>query len=331
VTRTIRLQALFVAGLALAAACSGGEEPGRVATVDRQQVMTDAVATVVVPAYEQAATAAAELAAQVGEACAAPGRDMTDARQAWQAAQRAWAGTSAFSYGPRTRLRLSSKVDYPVDPGKIDALLASEQELTADTVAALGADQRSLSGIEYVLFADTVGDRECAYMSAAATIVVDATQRAADEWATYVVDDPQMVLEDVVNGMILALVDIADRQLGPASGSTVPEPQYDMVDDGRAQFALEEMRAAVEGVVAIGGAIEPLVAAQSEDAAQRLGPTMQAVADGLAAIDEPIAAGPVADITAAYTETSAAVTTLRTEIASLLGITLTLGDSDGDS
>jgi hypothetical protein len=78
--------------------------------------------------------------------------------------------------------------------------------------------------------------------------------------------------------------------------------------------------------------LDAVVASMSEDAADALGEQFAAAAAAIDAIPAPLAdntdPAPVHD---AYEAVRAAQVTMATEVASLLGVTLTFGDADGDS
>ena len=91
----------------------------------------------------------------------------------------------------------------------------------------------------------------------------------------------------------------------------------------------------LDGVMASYEAVlEPGIARQSADAAARTRAELTAGIEALSAVTGPLAAAVADDpdgLTAAQEQLKTAKRTLATEVASLLGLTLTFSDADGDS
>jgi predicted lipoprotein len=217
--------------------------------------------------------------------------------------------------------------------------------------------------IEYILFGDDAADaRPCAFMVSAAGLVLARAERVLGGWTEADGDTPSFAAQiadpgsdgsmyddvadvygDVVNHMIFALGDVGDARLGRASGDVTGTPEPAEVDAGRAQRALLDSADMLDGVVEVyaGGqgedpddaaGVRAVVASMSEDAAESLDEQFAAAAAAIDAIPAPLAENtdpaPARD---AYEAVRAAQTTMLTEVASLLGVTLTFGDADGDS
>jgi predicted lipoprotein len=199
-------------------------------------------------------------------------------------------------------------------------------------------------------------------MVSAAGLLLARAERVLDAWTAPTEDAPSFaaqirdpgangsmyadvaeVYTDIVNNMIFALGDVSDRRLGRASGDVTETPSPAEVDAGRAQRALLDSADILDGVVDVyhggGGAdgdaqagIRAVVASMSEDAAAALDEQFAAAAAAIDAIPAPLAENtdpaPAHD---AYEAVRTAQTTMSTEVASLLGVTLTFGDADGDS
>ncbi len=302
----------------------------------RDDVVTALTDEVVVPAYVAADDRAAELEAAVSVLCAAPtdAPALEQARTAWRATRAAWAYTRAARFGPVMEQRAMSQVDFPVDPEKLAALIAGSDPLDAESVGGLGADQRGLGAIELALFIDdTIDARECEFAASASTLVHTATTAVATAWVDDPPTDSKTFIDGVVNGVIFALVDVGDQQLGKASGDVSGEPEFAEVDDGPARSTLDEIASVLDGVSAlIDGGLADLVATVSPDAAARVRTELDAAIAAVAAVPPPMATTTdTAPLSAAYEAVLVPLRTMRTEFASLLGVTLTLGDADGDS
>lgn len=351
--------AAMTAAVLLCAACSGDDDKGG-DPAQRQAVLTALTTGVMVPAYEAVATHTATLLSSVETACAAPGdaAALTAARDAWSSARGAWLATRAFRFGPATTLRTMSTIDFPIDGSKIDALLAGSEVLTEESVKNLGSDQRGLGGIEYVLFANTKPDaRACSYLGAVSQLVADTSAAVLAAWKDGTFSGPSFAeqlqspgegggmyaneseaYEDLINSMIFAIADVADARIGRASGDVTGTPTPQEVDSGPAHRALQDAIDVVVGTKALydgapdGTGVREVVGAISDDTAAAMDANFQAALDALVAIPDPLfTVTDPAPVHAAYVALKAAQVTLRAEIASLLGVTLTFGDADGDS
>jgi predicted lipoprotein len=256
-----------------------------------------------------------------------------------------------------------SDIDFPVDSAKVDTYLAGDEPVDENGVGSLGADVRGINAIEHVLFgANPTAGRPCEYMVSAAGLVLTGAERVLDAWTSPTDDTPSFaaqisdpgadgsmyadvaeVYADIVNNIIFALGDVGDRRLGRASGDVTGSPVPAEVDAGRARRALLDTSDILDGVVEVyrGGrgadddapaGIRAVVASMSEDAAEALDEQFAAAAAAIDAIPAPLADNtdpvPVHD---AYEAVRTAQVTMSTEVASLLGVTLTFGDADGDS
>lgn len=332
-----------VLALAVAAAATGlagcsSDDGG--APVDRAALADALYREVILPGYAGLAERSDELAAALTDACvtAPPTAEArNDAQQAWRDAQRAWSATRAYRFGPTQRLRIMAKIAYPVDEAKIDAVLAGTEPLDAVAVARLGADRRGLGAVELVLFGDDpIDERGCAFAVAAAEVVADGARTAVEAWAAEPPADADELIADSVNGMIFALADVADMRLAFAAGAADGTPAPAEIDRGPAHAALDDVVAVLDSVESMrrggpSGGIGALLAAGNDDADRRLGDELAAARAAVATVPSPLADAPTAPVLAAYEAVRVPLVTMRTEVASLLGVTLQLGDADGDS
>ena len=129
-----------------------------------------------------------------------------------------------------------------VDTAKIDAVLAGSEPgvgppFTAESLGAAGADVRGLAAVEHLLFENDPTDPDtCAYAAAAAALVAEETRAARVAWTDGADGEPpfaelfanpgndmyadaQAVLDDLVNGMAMALTEatkeLADAEAAP--------------------------------------------------------------------------------------------------------------------
>lgn len=325
----------------------------------RVDVLAALTSDVFVPGYQQMAAGAATLLADIETLCVEPDDPaaLRTAQESWSVTRGLWLRTRAFRFGPATTLRTMSTVDFPIDSSKIDALLTGEEILTEESLDALGSDQRGLGGIEYVLFGPaSLDEQSCSYLRSAAMLVADASTKVLDGW-TVSSDGAQSfadqitktgnggmysteheAYEDLVNSMIFALADVADAGIGRASGDVTGTPVPEEVDAGRARRAKQDAIDIIAGVVTIfdgasaGAGLRAVVVSISNETATAMDAEFAAAIAALDALTSPLAESTdPAGAHTAYVALKQAQVTLRAEIASLLGVTLTFGDADGDS
>jgi len=333
----------------------------------RQSVVTALTNDVMVPGYQDMADDAASMRTAIEALCATPADAalLSSAQESWSAARTSWLLTRAFRFGPATTLRTMSTIDFPIDTSKIDKLVAGTEPLTEplteDSIAALGSDQRGLGGIEHVLFnPDPLSTQSCSYLVAASRLVADASDAVLDGW-TVGIDGEQPfaeqltnpgqggmyateheALEDLINSMIFATADVADARIGRASGDVTGTPVPEEIDAGLARRAKQDALDVVAGIQTVfagasldgtaGVGIGDIVAAISASTVTTMDDQLAAALTTLEMLNDPLAdATDPAPAHAAYEALKAVQVTLRAEIASQLGVTLTFGDADGDS
>ncbi len=361
-------------GAMILAGCSGGDggdgQGGNDETTaaDRSEVVVAAVDDVIVPGYEALAARTAELVTATETLCGAPDEQrFTDARDAWSAAQSAWARTAAYRFGPIKDLRLLARIAYAVDTDKIARFAAESSEpLTADELHGKGADLRGLNAVQYLLFTPTtvaeLSPRACSYAAAAATLSAAAADETRAAWVDGVDGEPpaavQMkepggdgmwsdtseALEDLLNGVLGALTTVVDMQLGPVIGVDGEAPDPQGADSGAAHRLSQDMTDEIAGIMEIAtgdaadGGLAALVAAAG---APRTAESMlSTLAEATGAIFK--AGSPISDLDPAVDDAAMGEltrahellgdlrTTMSTEVASLLGLTVSFSDADGD-
>ncbi len=363
---TVVLGLLIVASLVLSmVGCSSDDGGGgsvselEVDRADRGEVLAAIADDVIVPAFTELGAATDELATTTAALCTSPDEaTLAAARAAWDEAQGAWRRTEAFRFGPAKTLRSNARIAYPIDAEKLDELLATAGELpdpiTPEAVAELGADVRGLAAIEQLLFtpadAATLDPRACAYLRAAAVDVRDGAEELRAAWAEGVdgaapfaeqladpggdsmYADEQEAVDDLVNGSIAALTTITEMELG-ADPATV-----DVGPARRAGADVADMLASVQSVYGTSTGdpdtddpqvgLSVLVAEQSLSTDRRVLADLADAAVAVAALPDPLAAGEL--LSDAYDQVSDVRVAMRTEVASLLGVTVGFSDSDGD-
>lgn len=364
----VRGRILLGAVLALSG-CSGTDVSAPTATggvreitvapaLARAQAIARIADDVILPGYRDLDATTAALRTALASNCAA-GTDVsrTAAQEGYRAARRAWSRTSAFRFGAVMDLEAEPAIAFAIDGDKVDKLVdrtGSADPITAASLTKLGADVRGLGGIEHVLFAEPSRfdrARACAYLGAAAELVATKSAAVLRAWTDGLDAKPsfrdqmnapgadrmwateQEVVADLVNGTIHALNVAADQQLGKASGEISGSPEPTDVDAGPARSALDDIAATVRSaqqLVDVG--LGALVNDQSPATTSKLN---RQLADSLTAIDAippPLhdVAGPTLEpVRLAYQQVRAARITMRTEVASQLGVALSFS-ADGD-
>ena len=141
---------------AAAEAAAAGPRP------DRQQVLAELVRVVALPDYEELKAGSGKLATALADAARAPTAEtVTAARATWRATRALWRRTNAYGIGPADDLGLTSGIiDEPTDAARLERLLAATTPLDATAVRSVGANQRGLLAIEYLLFEPAEGTPE---------------------------------------------------------------------------------------------------------------------------------------------------------------------------
>ena len=164
---------------------------------ERRVALRGATEQVIVPTYAELAERTAELSSLLDELASAPtDADLVAIRQAYLAVRTPLQESAAFGFGPAQDLHAVAAMDQsPIDPAKIDAELASANDLTPERVSALGANKRGLHAIEYLLFpdgdaevdaalvaTDQAGERRREFASVAAQLVADSAESLRAAW-----------------------------------------------------------------------------------------------------------------------------------------------------
>jgi predicted lipoprotein len=245
-------------------------------------------------------------------------------------------------------LRTPSAVDFATSEAKVEEVLDGPEPVTAEAVADLGANARGLGAIEQLLFgpgsdalAGPDGARRCGYAAEAAGLVTRAAADVAAAWADGAPDradflaDETMARDELYNQLIATLQSVADKRLKVAVGYDDVPPNPEAADTGPAQRGLDDMVDELDGALAV---YDALLAAdleeRSADTAERARGGLIEGRDALADLPRPVAAAVESERPAAGGALDAlqeTKRTLATEVASLLGLTLTFSESDGDA
>jgi len=197
----------------------------------------------------------------------------------WRATMSAWAGVQPIGFGPLEDGNLRWKLQFWPDRKdltrkKIEALIASDDELTAARVASASVSVQGLAALEYLLF-DTSGgalegyqngeqaSRRCLLLQAIAERVQQVTHRLLNEWYgdinklgyadTYSQPGADNALYPNNNASIAALLDtlvvgsevVKRNKLGIPVGKDIAHAKPYRLEAWRSQHSLALMRASV--------------------------------------------------------------------------------------
>lgn len=324
----------------------------------RREVLAHLADDVIVPAHDQLEADATALAQALAATC--DNGDAAPAQAAWRALRDSWSVTGAFAFGPVAEQMQAGPLDFwPVRTDTIEAkILEAPAAIDAAYIDALGTSAKGLPALEYLLFAGPIDPKSprCAYAVALADDVVRRTGELADAWQTGAAEalrtaghgstiytSEQLGLDAVVNATIENLYrmvkDKLDRPLGNLTGSA-PDPAIsESIFSHGGRVDLERNLDGFERVY-LGADLESggdpglgaLVAARDAALDERILAQLAVARAALAAFDR-LDTALVDDRSAVQTardELDALRRLIKLDVASLLGVTLSLSDNDGD-
>jgi predicted lipoprotein len=295
---------------------------------ERRVALRGATEKVILPTYGELSTRSGELASLLDELASTPaGGDLVAIRRAYRDVRAPLEESAAFGFGPAVELHSEANIDQsPLDVGKLEEELASENELTLRQVRGLGANKRGLHAIEYLLFPeddaereaalladDTAGERRRRFASVAAQIVADNAEALRAAWdpeiGAYsrrfaepgkpdsVSVNVQAGLDTLLNEAVVLSEVIANVKLGkPLGSATGGEIDVSAQESERAGASLSDIASNLRGIRNIyfgarGDDVEPnlsqLVRNKSPSADLHARAALDAAAAAVAAIPEP--------------------------------------------
>lgn len=221
----------------------GTEEPG----FDPSPLRKNVAVHVVTATYLDFAAAADALADATVTLQADPGEaNLAAARRAWQAAREPWEASEAFLFGPVEDLGVDPGVDsWPVNRADLDAVLASDDELTPEYVAGLEGGLKGFHVVEYLLWgadaartADLLTPRELQYLVSSSANLAQLAHELSGAWdpsgsmnyagrlagtsddASQYYAGPRAALQELLGGMIAIADEVANGKInGPFAGA----------------------------------------------------------------------------------------------------------------
>ncbi len=322
----------------------------------RSDVLGALADQVVIPSVERLDRDAAALSAAVTELCATASDDATAAARASLAALRSsWSHTESMHIGPMRERRTFFVVEWPIDEAKIEELVA-DPSIALDPITlatAVGADQRGLGAVEYLISTDDAiarlsESRRCEYLTGVVQAIASELSHLPDDWTVagdggepyrdvFAADDGDD-LDAIVNEGVFSLRRITDSELGAALGLMNSTPDLEALVEGDAGLGVADLAASLIGMreVLVGDGTEVLGLSPllGDDLTARLTGQLDAADAAIAALDPPLRTAVTDDpagVTAVRDTVMAVQVTLTTEVAAQLGVTIGFGDADGDT
>jgi uncharacterized protein len=348
--RSFIQQALLASSACVLPACGKGGA--------RAEVLRALVLQVVLPNTAAVAQNSRRLHTEVERLGAQPSlATLHAAREQWQRALLSWKRAEVFRNGPIMDTNCLLRVMFwPVRSQGINALLQGSQALDDASIGEMGVDRRGLFALEYLLysaasdeqlvgeFAAPIGQRRAMLARALAGNVSSCAERVGhalgdgNEYANKFADGAQDSLNRLVGQLIYAVENVSASRLARISAlakSGQLKPPAIEGGSGRMsqQIALTYLRASEQLYLGVERGLSQLVKAQSVviDAALRAA-FSQAIAavSNLALPLEEVAERNPAALDAAAEAVRKLERTLRSELSSTLGVTLTFSSVDGD-
>lgn len=358
--RTSIVFGMAALAFALVVACPESEH-------DRRPEVLANVASIVQVDLAEAKADAGALRDAVASLCVEPKPATLDAAQhAWLELRAPWKRLLALPFGPIVDEGFASAIDFwPARPTSIEGALASGASSQAE-LDALGVASKGMPAIEYLLWDPLAGDdavlalyvgaegpARCAYVELLAADVelrlteLDAAwtdpggfaEQLEQAGSSEAFPSVAQAIDELLNAMIAGLHDIDEPKLLAPLGETTGTAQPELVESRFSDRSLLDARDGLAGFrqAYLGSDEAPgltqVVAAKSGAVDQRVREALAAAEQALADVPEPLRTA-VVDAPEQVATAQQAVRELRrvlsAEVASLLGVTVSLSDNDGD-
>lgn len=344
---------VFMAGLGAASLAALG---GSCKADPRERALRGTVERVLVPdarAISQASDALQSALQRLGSGDASAGLEL--ARGAWRAASSAWQRGCAFQHGPYVDTGALLRAAYwPVRTPAIAQLVLEAEPIDAARVAQLGVNVKGIYAIEHLLFesetkaaaAWVIGDRRERALALARAFAADVCAHAArassrlGDGAAFgreFARDGQRSIDRLVNGQVVVLENAVirmDRMLslakhGLSAREVLGGPSGTSTEIVTAWLQVSERVYGAGSTASLAGLVQAVAPAIHVNVTQ----AFAAAAAGLAQLGQPLERAAVADparLSAAKQAVQQLEVSLRSELASALGITLSFSSRDGD-
>jgi predicted lipoprotein len=239
------------------------------AYADRQTMLTNMVAGVIIPMHEAFIAEAQALADAVTAFTTDPTPATLGAAQsAWYAASDAWEQCAIVSPGIEYMLVHNQINKHPLNIDFVEGFIAGDDDLTPAFVAGIGSTSKGLPAIEYLIFApedeaallagfttDNLAERRRAYLDALAQDVVAQGEALLDLWTAaldeiaspYAQIDDELYMtwgwtsvfgHELSNALETMLINTLGHPSGRTSGG---DPRPDLVNAPYADYSTQQM------------------------------------------------------------------------------------------
>jgi uncharacterized protein len=360
--KVTKLPLLVIAAAAVAASVVSGRQAviAGPATVSKQAALDHIARNVLVPAYSDLATRARDLSTAADALTSAPSPASLDkAQRAWREVLLAWRRTQAFAHGPVADLGVAGRIRaWPWRRQSVDRVLRAQRPIDDGYIQELGANAVGLSGLEALLFdprqdtaarvaafAGARGARQRQYFLALARDLVKSTANVESAWrgaagyAATFSKGGQDQLNLVVNDLLAAIEDGAQERLRRVVDPHVdPLLRAELTEGGVSDTSQPGLLAVVTGAQTLfmggsGPGLDDYLKGLKLATARRVEVQFQKAIDAIQAIDTPLERAATANpqlISRAWDACRTLEILLKTEVASMLGVTLTFKAKDGD-
>ncbi|PRQ06790.1 imelysin family protein [Enhygromyxa salina] len=363
-SKSVLVGVVALVGLSFGAlvACPANQEPDR-----RAELLASLVEAQFIPTLGEASERGEALHTAATALCSSPDAAHLDAAQdAWWQLRAPWKRALAIPLGPIIDDGFDMAIDFwPLRPSSVEGGVAAGVSSQAE-LDALGVASKGMPAVEYLLWDPLAGDEavlaaltgadgpaRCAYLE---LLTADVALRLAelddawrDDYATQLVGagtsetypDLALAIDAIVNAMIAGLHDLDDMKLAKPLGLTSasgadPELVESRISDRSltdARDALAGFEAAYLGTDDGGLGLTILVEQRNPDVDAKIRAELEAAKLALAAVPEPLRLAISSDA-AAVEQAQVAIKQVRismtADVASLLGVTVSLSDNDGD-
>lgn len=347
---TLTRRTLLASSVWLVSGCRGGGA--------REQVLRALVEQVVVPNTAAVAQNSRRLEDEIARWVGGPTpTTLRSAREQWQRALLSWKRADAFRNGPIMDMNCLLRVMFwPVRTGAIEALVQGSAPVDEASIDAMGVDRRGLFALEHLLYRDPsedqlstgfdgpTGERRARLARGLAGNVSLYAERVAQSlgdgkvYADKFADGGQDSLNHLVGQLVSTIENVSASRLARIS-ELAKSGRLKAADveggGGRMsqQIALTYLQVTEQLYLGVDRGLSQLVKAVSPtvDGAIRAG-FRQAIAavSSLALPLEEVAMRNTALLDGAAGAVKKLERTLKTELASALGVTLTFSSVDGD-
>jgi predicted lipoprotein len=347
------------------AAGSAWLQPALAQPVAKDAFLRDIARNVIAADYRDLAGKCRALTVSAGELVQAPSSESLEkTRRAWLAALLAARQVQWLETGPiADREYLSTFYYSKVLPVRLDGVLNSDRAIDHSYVEEMGAASKGLFGLEYLLYEQRPDknpkdaspakgifsahvQRRCQFVLGLANDLQRKADEISKDWAGSTAQDAsakfaagQAALNTLVNQMAKIVEDLAENHVNFVLQLPAPVMnQLDRIEGARSRTSLSQLVAILRGVHRMyrGGeelGIDDYLRGLNSAVETRVEQQFQKAVSALEAIGLPIEEAVTArreSVQTAYQAVHDLEVLFKTELASALGVTITINSNDGD-